>query len=803
MIWSKNAFAVKVGLSLTAFLIACGGDNDGSSSASPKQDFVSSVDKLGECIEDFEGDTVFVKDKKVDYICSDGKWLPVEESSGNAKPDVVTIKDIVISGVTQKGPFVNGSSITVQELDGKTLAQTGKSFKGKISNDKGEFSVSSVSLASQYAILEASGYFRNEVTGEKSSSTITLNAITDLSNRKNVNVNLLTHLEYDRVLNLVNSELDVATAKEQAETEILNTFNIKGDFASSEDLDIFNKGDGNAALLAFSVLMLRDLSEADLTEFLTKFATDIEKDGIWDDEDSKASIADWAQAKDLSGELATIRSNIEKWNLGTVPGFEKFVRNFWYTNYGLGECGKSNMAKVLAVKNERSSKYGTQARYICKEGAWIEASDFEKDTYQWEAGDDGEIRTGDVTQTKKYDYDSKLKKWREASAIEAALGGCTESRESNINKNTGKVNGSWYICKDRTWESTEDITVDTQGWIKGKDGDLRKGDSTEIIYKFDEIQNKWLTATKNDSTLKLRGCTINRTGEIGKSSIDNTDYVCKDMDWQTALEIDYDTYGEKCSGKEVGKTIDGVVTATNKYYCMANGWKSLMNGWSWDFPKESRLNLKITYGAMTDTRDKKIYKTVKIGEQVWMAENLNYDDSITTPSIKGRSWCNDNKAEYCDVTGRLYTWAAAIDSVKLHKEKSIDCGSGKTCSLPDTVYGICPPGWHLPDTTEWNVLFDKVGGKSTASMILKSQSGWNSSGNGTDDYGFSALPAGSKTDVGNFEKGGLSAYFWSSAECEDQNAYYMYLFYNRDGTGLGNYYKFLGLSVRCLQDSEN
>ena len=80
---------------------------------------------------------------------------------------------------------MNGSSITVQELDGKTLAQTGKSFKGKISNDKGEFSVSSVSLASQYAILEASGYFRNEVTGEKSSSTITLNAITDLSNRKN------------------------------------------------------------------------------------------------------------------------------------------------------------------------------------------------------------------------------------------------------------------------------------------------------------------------------------------------------------------------------------------------------------------------------------------------------------------------------------------------------------------------------------------------------------------------------------------------------------------------------------------
>lgn len=330
--------------------------------------------------------------------------------NNNASPEIVTVKDKSISGVSQKGPFVSGSVIKLYELDGETCAQTGKSFTGKITTDDGKFSVSSVTLASQYAFLEANGYFRNEITGDKSKGTVTLNALTDLSDRKKVNINLLTHLEYERALYLVSKGELVSSAKKQAEAEILNAFGIKGEFASSEDLDMFSKGDGNAALLAFSVLMLCDLSEADLTELLTKFATDIEKDGSWDDEATKAKIADWAAEMDLAGELATIRSNIEKWNLGTVPEFEKYVRNFWYTNYGLGECGTGNNAEVLATKNERSSTYGSLIRYICKDGTWVEATDVEKDTYKWKAGEDGESRIGDVTK-KNYTFNKALNEW--------------------------------------------------------------------------------------------------------------------------------------------------------------------------------------------------------------------------------------------------------------------------------------------------------------------------------------------------------------------------------------------------------
>ena len=289
---------------------------------------------------------------------SSSSFVYEQNSSAYEVPAVVAVKDKSISGVSQKGPFVTGSAVKLYELDGKTYAQTGKSFTGKIASDDGTFSVSSVTLASQYAVLEANGYFRNEVTGKKSSGTITLNALTDLSDREKVNINLLTHLEYERALNLVGTGINVPAAKKQAEAEIFNAFGIQGEFANSEDLDIFSKGEGNAALLAFSVLMLRDLSEADLTELLTKFATDIESDGSWDDASTKAKIADWAQSKDLAGTLATIRSNIEKWNLGSVPEFEKYVRNFWYTNYGLGACDKAREGEVIATKNELSTTYG-------------------------------------------------------------------------------------------------------------------------------------------------------------------------------------------------------------------------------------------------------------------------------------------------------------------------------------------------------------------------------------------------------------------------------------------------------------
>ncbi len=307
--------------------------------------------------------------------CSDD-----DKTAGGTEEDagIVAIEDKTISGVSQKGPFVNGSSVKLYEMDGETLAPTGKSFPGKIASDDGRFTIPSISLASQYALLEANGYFRNEITGGKSNGTITLNALTDLSDREKVNINLLTHLEYERSLYLVGTGVKVSEAKKLAESEILDAFEIKGEFENSEDLDIFSSGDGNAALLAFSVLMLGNLTEADLTERLTNFATDIERDGKWDDEKTKTIIADWASDMSLEGGLANIRKNIAGWKFSNdIPAFEKYVDNFWWQNYGLGTCGKKREGEVL--KNQNKASVNVDEYYICKSESWNIATQREKD----------------------------------------------------------------------------------------------------------------------------------------------------------------------------------------------------------------------------------------------------------------------------------------------------------------------------------------------------------------------------------------------------------------------------------------
>ncbi|MCF0224574.1 MAG: hypothetical protein HUK20_09905, partial [Fibrobacter sp.] len=128
----------------------------------------------------------------------------VERAGGSTEEtESIAITDKVVAGVSQKGPYISGSAVHLYGLDSKTLNQSGSVFTGKIKSDKGDFSISGVNLSSQYALLEANGYYRNEVTGEKSKGPITLYAITDLSDRSNVNINLLTHLEFERVRKLV------------------------------------------------------------------------------------------------------------------------------------------------------------------------------------------------------------------------------------------------------------------------------------------------------------------------------------------------------------------------------------------------------------------------------------------------------------------------------------------------------------------------------------------------------------------------------------------------------------------------
>ncbi|SHK39733.1 major paralogous domain-containing protein [Fibrobacter sp. UWOV1] len=233
-------------------------------------------------------------------------------------------------------------------------------------------------------------------------------------------------------------------------------------------------------------------------------------------------------------------------------------------------------------------------------------------------------------------------------------------------------------------------------------------------------------------------------------------------------------------------------------------------GWSWDVPKECRFNPDIDYGSMTDERDGNVYRTVKIGDQVWMAENLNYD-----PGQGGLgedkydwSWCYDDKAKNCEVAGRLYTWAAAIDSVKLANdiEKPCVCGFYKECTNIEPVQGICPKGWHLPSRSEWDTLFIVVYGASTAGYELKALSGWNGKGNGDDSFGFTAIPSGIRTFSQRFDQVGHYAYFWSSTDAGGayygNSAFGIYLIDYDRSRYEKRFGKDGGYSIRCLKDSE-
>jgi uncharacterized protein (TIGR02145 family) len=167
-----------------------------------------------------------------------------------------------------------------------------------------------------------------------------------------------------------------------------------------------------------------------------------------------------------------------------------------------------------------------------------------------------------------------------------------------------------------------------------------------------------------------------------------------------------------------------------------------------------------------DARDGMGYRFVKIGNQTWMADNMNYQ----TPN----SYCYNNSDYACVQYGRLYKWDAAKEA--------------------------CPAGWHLPSKEEWNALVAVTGG-GEAGNALKSTSGWDENGNGTNGSGFSALPGGLRNAGGGFERVNGSGNWWTASERDGNFAYYRFMG-NAKNTVFENYYsKDGGYSVRCVQDA--
>ena len=391
--------------------------------------------------------------------------------------------------------------------------------------------------------------------------------------------------------------------------------------------------------------------------------------------------------------------------------------------------------------------------------------------------------------------------------------------------------------------ATED---DLPGCIEKFEGNVALVEADSVAFKCED--GRWVNKGKYIATEEnIKNCTEKREGEIAYIVDEDKSLVCQDGKWVNSSNVSSSSSWSEaigsCSSK-VPEPAEGtsssdvssssVVSSSSSVTPQSSSSETSVSSNSTKsnssvvpssssvassssvqssssivvaMPCKTDEEDNCEYGILKDSRDGQEYKTVKIGDQVWMAQNLNYAYTDVPFDNRGytsdsTSWCLDNDPANCAKYGRFYTWTAAMDSVGEWSTNGKGCGYGKTCSVASAgsttlVRGICPEGWHLPREAECKVLFTAtVEGSSMAG--LKSATGWSSSGNGTDTFGFSALPAGWSYH-GGYSREGDNAYFWSSTEYKSNNAYGMGLSYDIYYVNV-ELSKDYGFSVRCVKD---
>lgn len=201
------------------------------------------------------------------------------------------------------------------------------------------------------------------------------------------------------------------------------------------------------------------------------------------------------------------------------------------------------------------------------------------------------------------------------------------------------------------------------------------------------------------------------------------------------------------------------------------------------------LNLNNSISQVTD-KDGNTYKTVTISKQIWMAENLNvehYRNGDAIPQVQDKeewdalttgAWCYyENNSGNGATYGKLYNWYAVNDP-----------------------RGLTPDGWHVPTNDEWTKLTSFLGGVEVAGHEMKTTSGWDENGNGTNSSGFTAIPGGYRNHEGYFINIGRNALFWTSTEFNSTNVWFRNVIGSIPDVYAPNYAKDFGLSVRCIKD---
>ena len=404
---------------------------------------------------------------------------------------------------------------------------------------------------------------------------------------------------------------------------------------------------------------------------------------------------------------------------------------------------------------------------------------------------------------------------------QSPLGACGASNDGEIKQDVDALVGEAgvrYLCDASlgSWREATVLEYDTYLWDPADDGFVQKGQVTDAIYKYDSLQGAWRKANANDTAFGLGGCTQKREGKVDLAATDYY-YICRNGKWGGAKVREYNTYGLQCDGNSA--LVHGLVVDSLLYVCDADTFRDatlseklanlgctsynqgdsvLYEGYARCAESGKWIAARTTIpGTLIDARDgNKSYNTIGIGLQRWMAENLDYADSVAMPSLVGRSWCYNDSAEYCARYGRLYTYGAAVDSA------TTKCGYGLRCQASDgRIRGVCPEGWHMPQVWEMRYLIEAIGDTTFAGMRLKATTGWEGDYGGEDAYGFSALPSGYRRhENGAFVYAGFSTTFWSSTGYSANSANYLFISYIYDKAYVNSGDKREGFPVRCVKD---
>jgi uncharacterized protein (TIGR02145 family)/uncharacterized repeat protein (TIGR02543 family) len=257
---------------------------------------------------------------------------------------------------------------------------------------------------------------------------------------------------------------------------------------------------------------------------------------------------------------------------------------------------------------------------------------------------------------------------------------------------------------------------------------------------------------------------------------------------------------------DVALTLSSAVPTRTNY--TFSSWNTSANGSGTSYASGARYtaNASLTLYAQWNINGPSVsyggetYESVVIGSQTWLKRNLNYN-AEGSKCGNGRS-LSDANTSTCDTYGRLYNWSTAM-------ALSSSCTSSSCSSQINAKHrGICPSGWHIPSDADWIVLMKYVDPScsdnsvcANAGRLLKATGGWSYNGNGTDEFGFSALPGGGGYSGGGFGIVGDYGFWWSATEGDSDFAYSRGMYFNHEYAYWNNYYpKDYLFSVRCLQD---